>query len=113
LSDRLANLRFAVEPLANYLHNPLPPGPDVCRTCRSAVEDSWPTCYPCKQHLDASDGLAADAVVPIAYAIDGEQHYDDLKSYKATQPAANALLARARAARFDTRHCALCQNSPT
>lgn len=55
--------------------------------CRGPVGDTYTCCYRCNQHRAASGGRVADAVVPVAYAIKGEQHYQNLIAYKAKNPA--------------------------
>lgn len=58
--------------------------------CRGPVGDTYTYCYRCSQHRAASGGRVADAVVPIGYAIKGEQHYQNLIAYKANNPAVGA-----------------------
>lgn len=47
-------------------------------------------CYQCHQHRAASGGRVADTVVFVAYAIKGEQHYQNLIAYKAKNAAVGA-----------------------
>lgn len=91
-SDPWASFEEAVERQAVYLHGPLPPGPGVCRICRSAAAEGFERCYPCAQQLRSSS-LTADAVVPISYAVKGTQHAHNLASYKFTQPSQGAQRA--------------------
>lgn len=58
--------------------------------CRGPAADTYALCYRCNQHRASSGGRVADTVVPIAYAIKGEQHYQNLIAYKATNPAAGS-----------------------
>lgn len=70
--------------------NPLPPGPGVCSVCRGPVEGPYSRCWVCNRHLATPGSLLANAVIPIAYGIKGEQHYQNLVAYKARHPAAGA-----------------------
>lgn len=84
--DRSRSLRRVVELQRNFLRNPLPAGPGVCRTCRGPVGDNDTYCRPCLTHRRALGGSVADLVVPISYAIRGEQHAHNLRMYKAQHP---------------------------
>ena len=53
--------------------------------CAGAVEPAYSVCFPCRQHRAAAGDQLADAIVPIAYAIEGEQHYADLVTYKSAR----------------------------
>lgn len=68
-------------PYGNFLLPILPAGPGVCRVCHSAVTGGWDRCYQCGQ---ASGQLSytADAVIPIALAVKGEQLAHELWAYK-------------------------------
>jgi predicted amidophosphoribosyltransferase len=89
-SDEWAAARARVAQQSNYLRNPLPPGPGVCSVCRGPVEAAYRRCWVCNQHISIPGSLLADAVVPVAYGIKGEQHYQNLVAYKAKHPAAVA-----------------------
>lgn len=80
----------SVELQRTYLRNPLAPGPGVCAVCRSTAGAGYTVCFPCGQHRQAAQGLLADAVAPIAYAIKRTQHAHSLAVYKATPPSAQA-----------------------
>ncbi len=67
---------------SNYLRGPLPPGPGICAVCRGPVKGPYPRCWECREHHLAATDLLATAVVPIAYGIKGEQHYQHLVNYK-------------------------------
>ncbi|MDD6793723.1 MAG: hypothetical protein PUE00_16385 [Thermobifida fusca] len=58
--------------------------------CRGAVADGYTRCFPCDEHHRVAGGWIADAVVPIAYGISGEQHYQNLVAYQAKYPALSA-----------------------
>jgi hypothetical protein len=88
--DSWATIRARVAQQSNYLRNPLPAGPGICAVCRGPVEEPYARCWQCNQHRSASGGRLADAVVPVAYGIKGEQHYQNLVAYKATRPAPSA-----------------------
>jgi len=47
-------------------------------------------CWRCHQHRAVPGARLADAVVPIAYGVKGEQHYHDLVVYKGKYPAPGA-----------------------
>lgn len=82
--DPWAQLRAHVEPQRGYLHTPLPAGRGVCSVCRGPVSPSYPRCFPCNQHHEAANGLTANVVAPISYAVKREQHAHNLAVYKAT-----------------------------
>lgn len=75
-------MRSWVERLGYYLRNPLPPGPGVCGVCRGPASESHVRCYPCAQHFQAAPQGTADLVVPVSYAIKGQQHAHNLAAYK-------------------------------
>lgn len=75
-----------------FLRNPLPPGTGVCRVCRSSAGVGFATCFQCAQHAKASRTLA-DAVVPVSYALKGQQHAHNLAAYKFTPPSQSAQRA--------------------
>lgn len=58
--------------------------------CRGPVGETYRWCYPCHQHRTVSGGALADVVLPIAYGVKGEQHYQNLVAYKASNPAVGA-----------------------
>ena len=91
-SDPWEPYRESVARQAIFLRNPLPPGPGICRVCRSAAKDTYDICYPCRIHREGSR-LTADTVVPIAYALKGAQHAHQLASYKFEPPAYGARTA--------------------
>jgi len=62
-----------------------------CEVCRGPVRPGFARCYQCGHHGLLGDGLLADAMVPISYAIRGTAFAEDLWRYKwARAPAASA-----------------------
>ena len=53
-----------------------------CDVCRGPVRPGYARCYQCGQHDQFGQGLLADAVVPISYAVKGTAFADDLWRYK-------------------------------
>ncbi len=54
----------------------------MCYVCRGPANRPYTRCTNCEKHLCAAGGRTADVVVPISYAIKGEQHAFNLASYK-------------------------------
>jgi hypothetical protein len=54
----------------------------LCRVCRGPVQAGFARCYQCDVASDQVDGLLADVVVPIGYAVTGGQLAADLRRYK-------------------------------
>ncbi|REE98744.1 phosphoribosyltransferase [Thermomonospora umbrina] len=80
--DPHAHIRDLISKHGHYLRNPLPAGPGVCVVCRGPAGESYLRCRPCGDHFRASPDGTADAVVPISYAVKGNQHAHDLAAYK-------------------------------
>jgi hypothetical protein len=53
-----------------------------CDVCRGPVRPGYAQCYQCEQHDSFGQGLLADAVAPISYAIKGTAFAEDLWRYK-------------------------------
>jgi hypothetical protein len=70
---------FALGPFAL---GPFALGPAVCVLCRGPVRPGFARCYQCARHDLAAQGLLADAVVPISYAVKGTAFAASLWSYK-------------------------------
>ena len=70
---------------------PAPATAPDCEVCRGPVRLGFARCYQCGHHGLLGDGLLADAMVPISYAIRGTAFAEDLWRYKwARAPAASA-----------------------
>lgn len=69
-----------------WLSNMLPPSPTVCPICRAARNQGFALCIACDDIRGRAGGVLADAVVPISYAPEKEQHYYNLIAYKASVP---------------------------
>jgi hypothetical protein len=70
-------LRSAAPPLY-----PLALAGPCCDVCRGPVRPGYVRCYQCGQHDLFGQGLLADAVVPVSYAVKGTAYADDLWRYK-------------------------------
>lgn len=92
MSDPWEPIYEAVRRQQVFLRNPLSPGEGVCRVCRSSAGAGFATCFQCGQHARASQTLA-DAVVPVSYAIKGQQHAHNLAAYKFSPPSQSAQKA--------------------
>jgi hypothetical protein len=79
-------VRQRVAQQAHFLRNPLSPAPSICYVCRGPAGAEWSRCYTCEQHLRTAQAGVADAVVPISYAIKGQQHAHALAAYKSAFP---------------------------
>jgi hypothetical protein len=64
-----------------------------CRVCRGPTGPGFGRCYQCNQHARLGQGLLADAVVPVSYAVRGTPFAETLWRYKAEGAAPEALLA--------------------
>lgn len=76
------------------------PSLTLCQVCSRPVEKMWPRCYKCNVVWREYGTNAADAVVPLSYAVKNrselQQFYYDLFQYKgepASSPAQNRLYA--------------------
>jgi len=69
------------EPYANYLTPVLAQAAGVCQVCRTSVAGDWSRCFQCEQARNLLPSTA-DAVVPIALAVKGEQLAHELWTYK-------------------------------
>ncbi|GAA0950940.1 hypothetical protein GCM10009560_71060 [Nonomuraea longicatena] len=74
--------RQRVAQQAYYLRTPLIPAPGICYVCRGPADSKWTRCYQCEQHLRLAQAGVADTVVPISYAVKGQQHAHALAAYK-------------------------------
>jgi hypothetical protein len=80
----------ALYPIGPRLTGPTPPAPPAppaaiaatCVVCRGPVRPGFARCYQCGRHDLLGNGLLADAVVPISYAISGTAFAGDLWRYK-------------------------------
>ena len=96
--------RKRVEYQRNFLINPLPPGDGICAVCRGPAGRGYELCYQCSEHRTAAEGMLADVVAPIAYAVDptkaikDHQHVGTLshKSHKGRQHAHNLYNYKSR-----------------
>lgn len=68
-------------PYANFLVRVPPAGPAVCRVCHSAVS-GYPTCWQCKQAVQAFGGATADLTGFVSMAPRTEQLAHELFAYK-------------------------------
>lgn len=90
-------LRQRLRTTAPVLYPPLPrpagarQGLPDCEVCRGPARPGFARCYQCGRHDLRGQGLLADAVVPISYAIRGTGFAGDLWRYKSWPvPAASA-----------------------
>ena len=74
-----------------------PSGPAVCVLCRGPVRPGFARCYQCARHDLLGQGLLADAVVPISYAIKGTAFAACLWRYKSWQAPSAAAQRSMRA----------------
>lgn len=86
-SNSLATARQRLERQLHYLRSPLPPGPDVCATCRGPKHPVEHVCSRCAEHRRvAGASRLADTVVMISYAFRSHpelsQHSWTLWNYK-------------------------------
>jgi hypothetical protein len=72
-----------------------PRGPSVsCVVCRGPVRSGYARCYQCAQHLLLGEGLLADVVAPVSYAVRGTGFAVALGRYKSgDRHAAESLCA--------------------
>jgi hypothetical protein len=87
LRRRLAPPVISLYPLEPYPPRPSvsPPGPPslaLCVLCRGPVRPGFARCYQCARHELLGQGLLADAVVPISYAVKGTAFAAGLWRYK-------------------------------
>jgi hypothetical protein len=68
----------------------------TCRTCRGPVRPGFARCYQCDVADGQAGGLLADVVVPIGYAVKGEELAADLWRYKSGSEGAVAAAERLR-----------------
>ncbi|HXL96100.1 MAG TPA: hypothetical protein VN969_44890 [Streptosporangiaceae bacterium] len=64
-----------------------------CRVCRGPAGPGFGRCYQCAQHVQLGQGLLANAVVPVSYAVRGTPFAETLWRYKAEGASPEALLA--------------------
>jgi hypothetical protein len=64
-----------------------------CRVCRGPAGPGFGCCYQCAQHVQLGEGLLADTVVPVSYAVRGTPFAEILWRYKAEGASPEALLA--------------------
>jgi hypothetical protein len=84
-------LRLRLQAEAPPLYPPALAAPPVCTVCRGPVSPGFTRCYHCARHDRLGQGLLADAVVPVSYAIRGTPFAADLWRYKSRwAPAASA-----------------------
>jgi hypothetical protein len=63
-----------------------PSGPSVsCMVCRGPLRAGYTRCYQCTQHLLLGEGLLADVVAPVSYAVRGTAFAFALAQYKSAQ----------------------------
>lgn len=87
MAARRAHLQYG------YLRNPLPPGEGICAVCRADATVGYPVCRVCATTFRTAEGVCADAVVPVSYAVRGQQHAYNLIRYKEAE-GRSAQLAR-------------------
>lgn len=73
-------------PYANFLLPVLASGDEVCEVCHSTAGSGWSRCYQCNKAEQLLTSVA-DAVVPVALAVKGEQLAHELWTYKNSQRA--------------------------
>jgi hypothetical protein len=64
-----------------------------CRVCRGPAGPGFGRCYQCAQHVQLGQGLLADTVVPVSYAVRGTPFAETLWRYKAEGASPEALMA--------------------
>ena len=89
-------MRARVNRYAPELIAPQPGGGACCVVCRGPARPGYARCYQCGTHRADAQGMLADAVVPISYAVQGGGHAAALRAYKSDPPDAGAR-ARLRA----------------
>jgi hypothetical protein len=87
LRRRLRPPVISLYPLEPYPPRPSvsptgPPGLALCVLCRGPVRPGFARCYQCARHELLGQGLLADAVVPISYAVKGTAFAAGLWRYK-------------------------------
>jgi hypothetical protein len=75
---------------------PTPPGCRICRVCRGPVQAGFALCYQCDLARSEAGDVLADAVVPVGYAVKGEQLAADLRRYKSGRDGAAEATQRLR-----------------
>ena len=85
-----AALRAAVIAQQPELSAPHPGAPGLCVVCRGPVGRRSPRCFQCDLHRECGDGLLADVVVPVAFAVKGGSHALQLWQYKSARAAPEA-----------------------
>jgi hypothetical protein len=79
-SDRITQVeRLLTGAAGGYLHNVVRAPGHTCSVCTTPVE-GYPTCWRCNQ--TASEAGLADLVVPLTYAVAGDQSAAMLRHYK-------------------------------
>jgi hypothetical protein len=99
LRRRLRPPTISLYPLEPYPSQPsiAPSGPAVCVLCRGPVRPGFARCYQCARHDLLGQGLLADAVVPISYAVKGTEFAADLWRYKSWRAPSAAARTSMRA----------------
>ena len=74
-----------------------------CVVCRGPLRPGYTRCYQCTQHLLLGEGLLADVVAPVSYAVRGTAFAFALAWYKSAQnkPAQNKPVQHSAAGRPD------------
>jgi hypothetical protein len=75
---------------------PIPVSCRTCRVCRGPVHAGFARCYQCDLANSEAGDLLADAVVPVGYAVKGEQLAADLRRYKSGRDGAADAAERLR-----------------
>jgi hypothetical protein len=75
---------------------PISLGCRTCQVCRGPVHAGFARCYQCDLAKSEAGDLLADAVVPVGYAVKGEQLAADLRRYKSDRDGAADAAQRLR-----------------
>lgn len=67
----------------------------LCGVCRGPAGSGSARCFQCSLHWQCAAGSLADAVVPVAFAIKGDQHASRLWQYKSARVPAGAAAGHA------------------
>lgn len=78
-------LNAEVELQAVYLANPRNEQPLACPVCFGAKGENYQRCHQCQKLVGSQYGLI-DALAPVSYALQGEQHAQNLQAYKFPNP---------------------------
>lgn len=88
-----ANPDRSLLPAQAPLINIFASAPDMCAVCSAPVY-GYTYCRPCSIHRSKLDWAAADRVIPLTYALDGQQMWHDMFRYKDNPATQNPSLAR-------------------